>query len=70
MEAKITSEEIEKDIEVFKTRIAAAQKILVELPVGRLSYAASRKRNKKSCEAKAEIEHVKNLIAIAEGALL
>ena len=57
------------DIESFKERIASAQAKLESLPVGFLPYPQHKQREKKRRDLKAEINHVKRLIAIAQEAL-
>lgn len=62
----LTQADILRDIEQFQERIAAAQNKLAALPTGYLPYPEYKKREKQRQNLQAEIEHVRNLMRIAQ----
>ena len=69
MEIELTTEDILKDIEGYRDRIAAAREKLAALPAGHLPYPQHKKREKQRRELQAEIEHVQKLIEYANEAI-
>ncbi|MBC8394273.1 MAG: hypothetical protein H8E17_17105 [Deltaproteobacteria bacterium] len=69
MQIELTTESILKDIEGYQTRISAAQNKLESLPAGRLPYPQHKRRQKQRRELEGEIQHVENLIRIANEAI-
>ncbi len=65
----LTVADIQNDIAEYQARISVAKSKLDMLPAGYLSYAQYKKREKQRREFEGEIEHVKNLIKYAQGAL-
>jgi hypothetical protein len=65
----LTDEDILKDIEAFKQRIYEAQAKLAVLRADHASWKARKAAMNKRRILKADIEHCKRLISIAESAL-
>ena len=65
----LTDEDILQDIENFKKRIQDAKAKLAKLPETAETWPARKKLDEKRRILTSEIEHVKRLIGIAEGAI-
>jgi hypothetical protein len=65
----LTDRDILKDIEEFHERIRAARDKLSELPATAVAWKARKAAMNKRRILKADIEHCKRLISIAESAL-
>ena len=66
---KLTNEDIQAEIRGFEQRIQNAKDRLSDPPVGRLSFKQHKCREQKRRDLQSEINHVSNLIKIAEEAL-
>jgi predicted nucleic acid-binding Zn-ribbon protein len=65
----LTNEDIQEDIRGFEKRIQDAREKLSKLPQKAVSWKEHKKLDEKKRILNEEINHVKNLISIAEEAL-
>ena len=65
----LTQKQIEQDFKQWQARLDKAQRVLVELPKGRLPYPEHKRRENRRQQNESEIQHLKGLFRIAREGL-